>query len=237
LQSIIRSIVFASLGFLTASSAHAFISNAKMPVCLDGPTEMQVDNSRILALKHSTKNQYLDRAFVQGTIISAPTVQNGHDHFAIKIGPGAQDNIEIIYNIEFGAMPSMTIGQTITVCGDYITSNAAAGGYQASPDGAIIHWIHFNPGSRSGSANHAHGFVMNGSNLIGFDGAPTGDWNGQVVKTTEPTGGTPSVSPAAQDNSQSQPPRSRPSNPGNGRPSVGRWHPCRSIQECSARNQ
>jgi hypothetical protein len=237
LQSIIRSIVFASLGFLTASSAHAFISNAKMPVCLDGSAEMQVDNSRVLALKQTTKNQYLDRAFVQGTIISAPTVQSGHDHFAIKIGPGAQDNIEIIYNKEFGAMPSMSIGQTVAVCGDYITSNAAAGGYKASPDGAIIHWIHFNPGSRPGSANHAHGFVMNGSNLIGFDAAPTGDWNGQVVKTAEPTlpgGSTPVASPT-QDNSQ--PPRSRPSNPGIGRPPVGRWHPCRSIQECSARNQ
>ncbi len=205
---------------------------------------MQIDNARILELKRTTKNLYLDRAYVQGVITVAPTVQNGHDHFAIKIGPGATDTIEIIYNKEFGGMTPMKIGQTISVCGDYITSNASGGGYPPSPDGAIIHWIHFNPGTRSGSATHAHGFVMNGASLIGFDEAPSGDWNGKVVKTKEPTGGGPDDSTATRNsnppqgqNPMSQPPRSRPSNSGNGRPPVERWHPCRTLQECSARNQ
>jgi len=182
------SIVFSACGFLSPS-AHAFLPNAQMPACLDGPDELKIDNDRVLKLKTTTRNQYLARAFVQGRVVDALNSQNGHDHFSISIGPGPTDTLEIIYNIEFGAMPNFKVGDPVIVCGDYITSTAAAGGYPASPDGAIVHWIHFNPGTRQGSATHAHGFVMMGTDLIGFDNAPPGDWSGRIFKAPQPGGG------------------------------------------------
>ncbi len=190
MQSNLRSVVFASVGFFIASSAFAYLPNAKLPACLEGPNEIQVDNARVLKMKTTTRNQYLARAYVQGSVTELPSVQNGHDHFVISIGPGASDTLEIIYNKEFGAMPTMRLGDTVSVCGDYITSTAQSGRYPPSPEGAIMHWIHFNPGTRAGSATHEHGFVMhNGSDLIGFDIAPAGDWSGKIIPGPQPSGG------------------------------------------------
>lgn len=189
MQSILRSIVFASVSFLITSSANAYLSNSKMPACLDGPDEMRIDNARVLKMKTTTKNAYLDRGFVEGTVVEAPTVKNGHDHFVISIGPGPRDTLEIVYNKEFGSMPTMNVGDNITVCGDYITSTARTGQYDPSPEGALIHWIHFNPATRAGSMNHEHGFVMVGNNLVGFDDAPAGAWDGRIIRTSQPNGG------------------------------------------------
>jgi hypothetical protein len=254
-QSILRSIVFASVGFLISFTAFAALPNAQMPACLDGPDEMKIDNARVLQFKHSTKNAYLDRAFVQGNVTEAPSVKNGHDHFVISIGPGQDDTLEIIYNKEFGAMSPINVGDSVIVCGDYITSTSRTGSYDPSPEGAIIHWIHFNPGSRANSARHEHGFVMAGSNLIGFDAAPSGDWSGRIFKTTEPTANSGPNDPSSPDSAAPStrqttpdPVVSQPSqgNSGNrqrnsgsqnrNQPNPGRWKGCRNLQECSARN-
>lgn len=252
MQSIFRSIVFASVGFLSISTAHAYLTNAKMPACLDGPDEIQVDNARVLKLKQTTKNQYLARAFVEGTVVDTGDVKTGHDHFSIAIGPAKGDTLEIIYNREFGPMPDFKNGDKVVVCGDYITSNKSAGGYQASPDGAIIHWIHFNPGNRPNSARHEHGFVMFGTNLVGFDDAPAEDWTGRIKKAPEPNHGPNDPSEESpvragddlrRNDGGSNRARPAPRRGGNGggqstrRPNdPGRWKPCRTLDECRARN-
>lgn len=191
--------MFSAASF-SVPSAHAYLPDAKMPACLDGPDAMKIDNERVLRFKTTTRNQYLDRGFVKGRVTEAPNVQRGHDHFTISIGPGPKDTLEIIYNREFGAMPNIRVGDEAVVCGDYITSIAQSGHYPPSPEGAIVHWVHFNPGSREGSARHAHGFIMVGANLIGFDEAPAGDWDGRIIRTSEPNGaGNDPENPARRD--------------------------------------
>jgi hypothetical protein len=245
LPSILRSIVFAALGFFIVSTpARAYLTNAKMPACLDGPDEMRVDNARVLKFKTTTPNQYLDRAFVEGNVTEAPDVKNGHDHFIISIGPDRGDTLEIIYNKEFGAMPEINVGDRVAVCGDYITSTQRAGRYDPSPAGAIMHWIHFNPGNRSGSARHEHGFVMIGSNLIGFDDAPSSDWSGRITRTAEPNHGagdrarsSPVSVEGGQNSQMDSAPRRRNDRRQNGRRvDTRRWQPCRSLDDCRARN-
>ncbi|MBS1960883.1 MAG: hypothetical protein JST04_01615 [Bdellovibrionales bacterium] len=237
LQTLLLSIALSVSVF--APSAHAFLSNAKMPACLDGPDEMRVDNQRVLDMKRTTKNQYLDRAFVEGRVSHLFNDKNGHDHFSIAIGPGPKDTIEIVYNQEFGDSPNFKEGDPVVVCGDYITSNARAGGYDASPDGAIIHWVHFNPGTRANSERHAHGFIMFGADLVGFDEAPTGDWDGRIVKAPQPDGKNPNTEyPRAGSNVRRTYSR-QPTRPvyQNRRPSQsGRGGPCRNFQECRSRN-
>jgi hypothetical protein len=175
--------ILASIVLSVLPSAHAYIENARMPVCLDGSEELRVDNERVLDLKRTSKNQTLARAFIEGKVISEDHRKNDHDHFVISIGPGKDDTLEIIYNDdrEFGPLGQINIGDDITVCGDYITSTARARGYDPSPQGAIVHWIHYNPGDRSDS--HEHGFVMlRGSTLVGFDEAPDAAWDGKIVR-------------------------------------------------------
>lgn len=170
--SILFSIVFAS------SAANAFLENAKTPVCLDFSDEISVDNVRALKFKAEQKNGALTRAYLQGKVISNPERQGSHDRFSISIGPKATDTVEVIYNKEFGAMPDVKVGEEVIVCGDFINSFAQTGRYPPSPDGAIIHWVHYNPGDRS--AIHEHGFVQFGGDLVGFDQAPATAWDGTV---------------------------------------------------------
>ena len=73
------------------------------------------------------------------------------------------DTIEVIYNNQFGAMPRLAPGQIVEACGDYITSNRPNGHYPASPDGAILHWVHFNPADQG----HEDGYVVVDGRLTG----------------------------------------------------------------------
>lgn len=243
--SILLSIVFSSAGLL--SSAHAYLPNAKMPVCMDEAAEMKTDNARILRFKRESKNQYMARSFVEGIVLDVGGPRNGHDRFAISIGSGENDTLEIVYNRSFGKMPSIQVGDPVAVCGDYITSKAHSGRYPPSPEGAIIHWAHYNPANRSGSLNHKHGFIMFGSNLVGFDQASPGAWDGTVSRSPRPSveNGSPNPSDVGQPAAGKQNGNSgrskvqtsqRPSGRSTQRPQQTRWKPCRSLQECSARN-
>lgn len=168
--------------FLANASAFAYIENAKMPVCLYGPEEMKVDNEQVLGYKTETQNQFKARGFVSGTLDGPIKKDGDHFKFILRIGAGPRDTVEIIYNKSFGSLPPTNPGMKITVCGDYITARAPSGGYQASPAGALIHWVHYNPGNRSSSRLHEHGFIMFGSNLAGFDEAPERAWTGHVTR-------------------------------------------------------
>ena len=128
------------------------------PVCLSSHQPIPVDNQEVLGWKTGTANLFLARSHVQGRVTRVYPDRNGHNHFAIQIGPGPSDTLEVIYNSSFGQLPNIRPGMSVEACGDYITSNAPAQ-YPASPDGAIIHWVHRNP--RGG---HDSGFlVINGS--------------------------------------------------------------------------
>ncbi len=175
--SVLFSIVFASF------SAHAFLENAKTPVCLDGRSEISVDNQSALRFKSEEKNGALTRAFIRGRIISAPVRQGDHDRFSISIGSGPRDTVEVIYNVDFGSMPAFSRGDDVVVCGDFINSFAQNGRYKPSPDGAIIHWVHYNPGDRSTA--HEHGFIQIETDLVGFDDAPRQAWTGAVVRGSQ----------------------------------------------------
>ena len=101
-------------------------------------------------LKSTTPNQFLTRAHIQGLLQHAYADKTGHNHFEVKIGPRPQDNIEVVYNQSFGPLPTLAPGMTIEACGDYITSDAPTAQYPASPDGAIIHWVHRSTGGHPG---------------------------------------------------------------------------------------
>lgn len=187
MQRVLSFCVAGVLGF-TAFDASAVINNAKVPVCLEKARgkEMQVDNQQVLVWKTTTKNNFHARGYVEGTMKTPIQKQGDHYHFILQIDSGAKDVIEIIYNQEFGSLPQAKVGDRVSACGDYITSYAKSGGYEASPAGALIHWVHFNPATRPTSATHPHGFIVfPNSALAGFDQAPEADWSGDIVKGPE----------------------------------------------------
>jgi hypothetical protein len=94
--------------------------------------------------------------------------RQSHLHLEIDIGtagkPAARnEHIEIVYNKSFGKVDDVKTGSTVEACGDYITSNAKSGGYEASPMGAIIHWVH----ASNDTAKHSDGFLMIDGHLYG----------------------------------------------------------------------
>ena len=141
----------------------SWAANAGNLDCVDGKGQpLPVNNAQIVVWKHSTPNQFLARGHAAGTITKLYPDHNGHTHFEITLSQTANETLEVIYNQSFGSLPALAPGMAVDTCGDYITSTAAANGYQASPDGAIIHWIH-----QSDSANHPSGYVEINNNVFG----------------------------------------------------------------------
>ncbi|MGZ3726986.1 MAG: DUF3465 domain-containing protein [Pseudobdellovibrio sp.] len=147
---------FVLAALLVSLSAHiAFADDAEIP-CMAHGQEMGLNNDQVLNWKTSTQNQFKSRANVKGPVVKVLPDATGHDHFIIQLGPKPTDVIEVIYNQDFGATPPVQVGEEIQACGDYITSNAPSGGYQASPAGAIVHWVHLSPDPQ----RHDSGFLV-----------------------------------------------------------------------------
>ena len=159
-----RSTFLICLGvFFVASGAKAEFE------CLSRGAALPVDNARVLEMKSGTPNQYHDRAHIEGVLQGVFPDKTGHHHFEVAIGPASSDVIEVIYNEDFGGIPALTAGMSVEACGDYITANAPSGGYPASPDGAIVHWVH-----RSPNPHHDSGFLVLGGVMCGQDSAHSG---------------------------------------------------------------
>lgn len=168
------------LGFFFYSiSSFAFLENSVVPDCMAGKQEIRINNEQVLNLKKTARNGVEYRAFVAGRLVQSPWIKNKHVRFIMSIGPDKKDLLEVIYNLKFGAMPQISPTAEIKVCGDFINSNQRHNGYDASPAGAVIHWVHFNPGTRE--MQHEHGFIMVDDKLVGFDEAESPAWQGEVT--------------------------------------------------------
>ena len=115
---------------------------------------LDIINAQVIQRKSSTANAFLARDRIEGSVDQVFPDHSGHRHFSLKIGPGINDHIEVIYNLSFGHLPTPTIGMSAEACGDYITSIAQTGSYPPSPDGGIIHWVHRSP------SGHEPGYVI-----------------------------------------------------------------------------
>ena len=143
-----------------SNSAQAVYPN---PVCMNQKALLPVNNAQVLQWKQTSLNQFHARAHVFGKVSKIYGIQGGdHYHFQIQIGSAPKDLIEVVYSRNFGT-PEVALGAEAQVCGDYITSNAPAGGFPVSPDGALIHWVHEN--ERGGG--HENGFVILNDTLWG----------------------------------------------------------------------
>ncbi len=117
-----------------------------VPTCYDGTDVLNVNVPQILEWKQNTPNQFKARGHIVGKVMAMGRMVGSHTHIGIRIGNGSRDTIELIYNDEFGSLPNnIKAGAKVEACGDYITSYAPSGHYPASPEGAILHWVHINP--------------------------------------------------------------------------------------------
>lgn len=132
--------------------------------CMAGHAAIAIDNDQVITWKRTTKNQFHARGHVQGVLRQEYADHSGHDHLQIALAgaDGSSDTLELVYNSKFGRLPALHAGATIEACGDYITSNQPTRRYPASPDGAIIHWVH-----KSKNKNHESGYLI-------IDGQPVG---------------------------------------------------------------
>ncbi len=142
-----------------------------VPACLGNNGQpIPVINQQVVQWKTSTPNDFQARAHIAGILTQAYPDKNGHIHFEIQLGPTPDTRIEVIYNEDFGPVPQLAPGMQVEACGDYITSTEQTGCYPASPDGAIIHWVHMNPSFRG----HPPGFLVIDGTLCGQDAENAG---------------------------------------------------------------
>ena len=135
-----------------------------IPTCFDtNHVVLEINNIQVEYWKTTTPNQFHSRAHVRGPVVRIYNDHSGHNHISVQIGRTADVAIELIYNQEFGALPDLAVGAEVETCGDYITSTAQSGGYPASPDGAIVHWVH-----RSTRPGHESGYVAISGVVYGY---------------------------------------------------------------------
>lgn len=150
--------LFLSFQLIQSANATEIPTLPNNLTCLDQNHEaLPFQNQQVLEWKRNTPDQTLKRALIQGTVSQLYNNKTGHTHFAINIDDNATGDIEVIYNDEFGELPNIQIGMKVVACGDYITVGPKA--RLPSPMGAIIHWVHYNPGDRDGGA-HKNGFLI-----------------------------------------------------------------------------
>lgn len=145
---------------------------AETPLCMAKGQPLPVNNEQVLDWKFKSKNAYKNRGNVEGVIGKIYKDKTGHRHFQLIIGEDPRDTIEIIYNQSFGKIPNeaLVAGHRAQACGDYITAKAMNGKHRASPDGAIIHWVH-----KSNASYHDHGFVVIEDTLYGMEAGKTSE--------------------------------------------------------------
>ncbi|MCM2279127.1 MAG: DUF3465 domain-containing protein [Oligoflexia bacterium] len=149
------------LGIFITTTA---LAQDHVPPCMITGMAAPVDNHQVLVWKTTTQNQFKARAHIEGVVTRLFPRRTNHDRFEIQLDSGQNDTIEVIFNSGFGPLPRMRPGMVVEACGDYITSYAKSGGYDASPSGALIHWVHEN--SRGGG--HEDGFLVIDGKLYGY---------------------------------------------------------------------
>lgn len=170
-------------GALVVAGPSALAEGA--PECLAHGQELGVNNEQVLHWKQSTENEFLARAHVTGQIVKIFNDKNGHNHFLIELGESRRggdgdDTLEVVYNEEFGELPSLHDGMQVEACGDYITATGRGGKhgeYPPSPAGAIIHWVHANPQGHG----HDSGYLMIDGQVYGLDDPDQGGHSRQRV--------------------------------------------------------
>lgn len=134
--------------------------------CLDEyGNPLAVSNESALIVKFQYPNGTKVRARVKGPMIRVTGPKRKHVKFAIQIGPNTEDTLEVIYNRKFGDLEEVQVGDVVEACGDLIVSNKRRGRYYPSPEGAIIHWLHFDPRGK-----HKDGYLKVNQHDYGIDG-------------------------------------------------------------------
>lgn len=141
----------------------ALARDQQLPNCQGA---QEVDNERVQGWVESAENGFQSRGHIFGKIVEVYDDRTGHKHFAVQIGEVRDDAVEVIYNEEFGDLPELEIGMEVEACGDFIQSNEDTRRYRASPEDAILHWVHRSTG------NHPSGYVA-------IDGVLYGQGNGR----------------------------------------------------------
>jgi hypothetical protein len=172
--------VLCALGFASAAEAKKpkwvevplVVDAGNLPTCLDRNRQpIRGDNNdEVLRWKEETKNQYKDRALIDGVLVSVLLDRRSHLHLEVNLegderSTDPRQHIEIVYNKAFGEVGDLQPGMPVQACGDYITSREQSGPYKPSPVGAIVHWVH----KSNTPDRHSHGFLAIDGKLYGME--------------------------------------------------------------------
>jgi len=130
------------LGLLAA----LIFQNAWAYDCYDQGHLLPFNEDQVIQWKADGQSQTRGRAHIRGILTGYyPDRSKGsHQHFQIEVvgSDYRREFLEVVSSKEYGWIAGLQWWDPVEVCGDYITSNERHGVYPASPDNALIHWVH-----------------------------------------------------------------------------------------------
>jgi hypothetical protein len=156
--------VFSLSTLLTLSISTSTIAYGNTRTCLDKKDPMTFNENQILNFKEQMDDHFLARAFVRGIIVGKMENRAKHkNHLHLEVDLDGdiktiEDRIEVIQNLEFGAIPDFEANTPIIACGDFKVDKFA-------PFGAIIHWTHRSPDIH----RHEGGFLIINNTTLGIE--------------------------------------------------------------------
>lgn len=129
--------------------------------CLDKKEPLQIDNNKAINIKLFQGHGFKTRAYLKGIAIQEIKKSQGHTHIEVDLNLSSEDNddqIELIFNNQYGVLPEIKGGEEIVMCGDYIVDHY-------SKNKAIIHWVHKSPNQKK----HNHGFIIINNVVYGLN--------------------------------------------------------------------
>ena len=139
--------------FLTAAAAAAPSAFAA-PACLDdNGQDVGINNDDIVNWEGSTRVNFSARGHIQGQLTEVLPDLSGHKHFNVQVGDSEDQVVEVIYEQQYGRLPTLQVGMSVEACGDYITVKPHSSGTTGYAHG-ILHWVH-----ASDNDSHPDGYV------------------------------------------------------------------------------
>jgi hypothetical protein len=129
--------------------------------CLDGKETLQIDNNKAVNIKLFQEHGFKTRAYLKGFAIKETENRQGHTHIEVDLNLSSEDNddqIELIFNNQYGDLPDIKGGEEVIMCGDYIVDHY-------SKNKAVIHWVHKSPNQKK----HNHGFIIINNVVYGLN--------------------------------------------------------------------
>lgn len=131
--------------------------------CYQKKAVLENNEHELLKYKEMMDHGFKTRGHIEGIVVKETENRQGHFHFIVDLDEKldtSDDQLELVYNQQYGEIATVLPGQKIRACGDFIVD-------QYSPTKAVLHWLHVNPNKKKNK--HEDGFLLIDGTVFGLN--------------------------------------------------------------------